>query len=323
MKAVLVIILLALLSLGAAGGLLAQEDEEPINVVATIGMIADAARIIGGDRVEVIQLMGEGVDPHLYVATASDTLLFVEAEIILYNGLNLEPGLIHVIEQIGRRGVTVAAVAEAVREELRLDDEELQADDPHVWMDVGRWMIVVEAIAEVFTEYNPDHAEEYLDRAAAYLEELEELDEQVRAAIESIPEGKRILVTAHDAFGYFGDAYGIEVFAPQAMTTEAEVGVEDIRATVELLVTREIPAIFVETTVSPDTVMAVVEAAAARDWQVIIAEPELYSDAMGPLDTFEGTYIGMITANTNAIVRNLGGEVFVPVPDDEDTDDED
>jgi manganese/zinc/iron transport system substrate-binding protein len=322
MKAVLVIILLALLALGGAGGALADE-EELINAVATIGMIADAARIIGGDRVEVIQLMGEGVDPHLYVATASDTLLFVEAEIILYNGLNLEPGLIHVIEQIGRRGVTVAAVAEAVPEELRLNDEELQADDPHVWMDVGRWMIVVEAVAQVFAEYDPDHADEYLDRAADYLEQLEELDEQVRAAIESIPEGQRVLVTAHDAFGYFGDAYGMEVFAPQAMTTEAEVGVEDIRATVELLVTREIPAIFVETTVSPDTVMAVVEAAAARGWQVTIAEPELYSDAMGPLDTFEGTYIGMITANTNAIVRNLGGDVFVPVPDDEDTDDED
>lgn len=312
----LVMILLLVLPLGA------MADDDPINLVATTGMIADAAANVGGERVDVVQLMGEGVDPHLYVATASDTLLFADADIILYNGLDLEANLTNVFEQIGRRGVTVVAVAEALPEDVLLEEEDMEVSDPHVWMDVSRWMLVVDAVAEALSEYDPANADEYAANAESYKEMLEILHEEVTAAIASIPEDQRILVTAHDAFQYFGDAYGIEVFAPQAMTTEAEAGVDDIRQTVEILVSREVPAMFVETSVSPDVVLAVIEAAAARGWDVALAERELYSDAMGTPGTFEGTYIGMITANTNTIVEALGGDVFVSVPDDENGSDE-
>jgi manganese/zinc/iron transport system substrate-binding protein len=206
-------------------------------------------------------------------------------------------------------------LGETLPEELLLEEPDLSVPDPHLWMDVSRWMLVVEAIADVFSEYDPANAEVYAANAEAYLEELEELHQQVIEAIASIPEERRILVTAHDAFQYFGDAYEIGVFAPQGITTEAEVGVEDIRATIDLLVTREIPAMFVESSVSPDTVIAVIEGARARGWEVALAEPELFSNAMGTPGTFEGTYIGMIATNTNTIVGALGGDVFVPTPE--------
>ena len=304
------LLLLALVLLGipadaqAATGCSAPE----INAVATVGMIADVVRNVGGTCVEVTALMGAGVDPHLYTATERDVETLFEADIIFFGGLNLEARLIDVFEQIeAGLGKPVVAVSENVPEESRLDDPNYDAPDPHVWMDVQLWMDAAEAIAAGLSTYSPARAAYFAENADAYLAEMQSLDDYVREQIARIPEASRVLVTAHDAFQYFSRAYDIEVYAPQGITTEAEVGVQDIRQTIGLLVERDIPAIFVETSVSPDVIEAIIAGAEAQGHNVVIGGT-LFSDAMGDEGTPEGTYLGMIRSNTDTIVAGLLGE---------------
>lgn len=284
------------------------QETSRLQLVATTGMIADVLGEVGGDRVDVHGLMGPGVDPHLYRQTRSDVIAMTRADAVFWNGLYLEAQLEEFLERLGERS-PVFAVAESVPHESRLADEAYAAQsDPHVWMDPGRWRYVVVAIRDALVELAPDHEEIFDANADDYLAELEALDVYARKVIASVPESARVLVTAHDAFGYFGDAYDFEVLGIQGFSTESEAGLARIESLVDLLVVRDIGAIFVETSVSDRNIRALIEGAEARDHQVRIGGV-LYSDAMGPIDSYEGTWLGMIDHNVSVIARALGGEV--------------
>lgn len=297
-----------LLFAGLCWALSSAAAEPRLQVVATTGMVADVVREVGGEPVEVKGLMGPGVDPHLYRQTRSDITALSRADAVFWNGLYLEAQLEQFLNRLAERR-PVYAVAENVPERLRLADEEYQnQSDPHVWMDPGRWRYVVEAVREALAELSPEHKKAFDQRADSYLAELEQLDIYAQQVLNSVPEGKRVLVTAHDAFGYFGDAYGFEVLGIQGFSTESEAGLSRIEALVDLLVERQISAIFVESSVSDRNVRALIEGAAARGHTVRIGG-ELYSDAMGPAGTYEGTWLGMMDHNVSVIARALGGEV--------------
>lgn len=292
--------------LAACGGNTAVQEGAPINAVTTVGMIADVVKNVGGDYVQVTQLMGPGVDPHLYTATESDVDILLNADMIFYNGINLEARMTDVFEQIGS-SKPVIAVGDAIPQQRILTEVVYNAPDPHIWMDVELWMMVAEKVRDELIAFDAAHAAAYRENAQAYIAALEELDQYVQDQINRVPSEQRVLVTAHDAFQYFGRAYGIEVFAPQGITTQAEAGVEDIRRTINLVVERQIPAIFVESSVPPDVVEAIVEGARAQGHEVAIGG-SLFSDAMGEAGTEEGTYAGMIRHNVDTIVTALLGE---------------
>ncbi len=288
-----------------------DRPEYPIDIVATTGMIADIVHQIAAPHGAVHGLMGAEVDPHLYRPTRADIARMQAADLIFYNGLMLEGRMGDTLVQLARAR-PVYAVTELIDESLLLEDEDYEeAFDPHVWMDVSLWMEAVEAVATVLSDFDPENASAYRRNADRYLRELDELDRYVREVVSTIPVERRVLVTAHDAFGYFGEAYGLEVVSVQGISTESEAGLEDINRLVDFTVERNITAVFAETTVPDRALQAVMEGAAARGHLIFIGG-ELYSDAMGPAGTYEGTYIGMIEHNALTIVRALGGTV----PDD-------
>lgn len=281
--------------------------EGGFRVAATVGMIADIVREVAGPHATVEGIIGEGVDPHLYKPTSTDVKSLQAADLIFYNGLMLEGKMGDVLVRLAGSGKRVSAVTEVILEQSDyVITDEAEHYDPHVWMDVKGWMEAVKVVEKVLSEYDPSHAVTYRENAAAYLDQLAKLDDYAVTSIKSVPETRRVLVTAHDAFNYLGRAYGIEVRGIQGMSTESEAGVNDIETLVDFLVTRQIPAVFVESSVSDKNVRALLEGAAARGHQVVIGG-ELYSDAMGPADTYEGTYIGMIDHNVTTITRALGG----------------
>lgn len=279
----------------------------PRRIVATTGMVADLVRAVAGERCEVTSLMGSGVDPHLYKPTRHDVKRLLEADVVFYSGLFLEGRMDEAFTHLARGGKPVFAVTEKLdRAELRPLEGAHGHWDPHVWMDVALWRQCVGAIADRLTELDPEGSAEYRRRAEDYMRRLSELDTSIHAAIQSIPEPQRVLITAHDAFGYFSRRYGIPVRSVQGVTTESEAGVGDVNELVDFVVERHVPAIFVESSVNSKTIQAVREGAQARGVEVKIGA-ELYSDAMGPTGTYEGTYPGMMDANATRIVRALGG----------------
>ncbi len=281
-------------------------EGETIRVVTTIGMITDAVERVGGSRVEVEGLMGPGIDPHLYKASEGDLRRLERADVIFYNGLHLEAKMADVLERIGERRAT-QAVTDAIPRSRLLSPAQFQGQyDPHVWFDVRLWMLAVEQVRDTLARLDPGSAELYRRNAAAYLEELEELDAYVRGQAERVPAEHRVIVTAHDAFNYFGRAYGFQVRGLQGISTAAEAGAGDVQELADFIAEREIPAIFVESSVSPRTVEAVREAVRARGFDVEIGG-SLYSDAMGDPGTPEGTYIGMVRHNIDTIVAGLRG----------------
>lgn len=287
------------------------EDEAGSGVptaAATIAMIGDVVRNVAGESLEVRTLIGPGVDPHLYKPTARDVKELQAADLIFYNGLSLEGKMTDVLVRVGRGGKPVHAVTETILAEPEyLLDDGSEHYDPHVWMDVGGWMKATGVIADALVSFDPEHEGDYRASAEAYLAELEELDDYARRCLATIPEGQRVLVTAHDAFGYLARAYNLEVRGIQGISTESEAGLRDINELVSYLVEQRIPAVFVETSVSEKYVRALVEGARAQGHEVRIGG-ELFSDAMGEAGTYEGTYIGMIDHNVTTITRALGGE---------------
>ncbi|MHA1529967.1 MAG: metal ABC transporter solute-binding protein, Zn/Mn family [Alphaproteobacteria bacterium] len=275
--------------------------------VATVGMLADVAENVAGDCVAVETMMGPGTDPHLYKASAGDVRLLFGADAILYAGHNLEGQLGQVLGRLAERRPTKAVAEAAVPAERLLAFAGAHYPDPHVWMDVSQWALTAPVIAGVLGELAPECAGAMQARAGAYAAKLAALDAWARASVATIPEQQRILVTAHDAFAYYGRAYGIEVAGIQGISTESEAGIADIRHIVDIVVARKVPAVFIESTINPRTIQAVIDAAAGRGHAVALG-PQLYSDAMGAAGTAAGTYIGMIHANTVAIVEALGGE---------------
>ncbi|WP_417329439.1 metal ABC transporter solute-binding protein, Zn/Mn family [Halomonas cupida] len=289
------------------------DDTSPLKTMVTVGMLGDVVSQVGGDCVATTTMMGPGVDPHLYQASARDVHELNEADLILFSGYSLEGQLGEVLERFARIKPTTAISEQAVDEAQLIHSQDAYGIDPHLWMDAGLWAQTVPAVAEVLATQRPQCRDGIQAREADYEAQLEALDGWIRTSIATIPERQRILVTAHDAFNYFGRAYGIEVSGIQGMSTATETGVGDIRRTVDLVVEREVPAMFVESTINPRTVQAVIDAAASRGQQVAIGG-QLYSDAMGAPDTADGTYIGMLVANTRHIVEALGGKV-APLPE--------
>lgn len=281
-------------------------SERQIRVVTTIGMITDVAQNIGGERVSVTGLMGPGVDPHLYKASEGDVGSLSEADVIFYNGLHLEAKMGEVLEQMGGRIKTVA-VTSGIDETRLLSPPEFEgAHDPHVWFDVALWTEVVETIRDTLIEVDPGSADLYRANAEAYLGELEELQAYVLEQTGGVPEQQRVLITAHDAFNYFGQAYGFEVRGLQGISTATEAGTRDVQTLAEFIAENQIPAIFVESSVPVRNIEAVQAAVQAKGFQVSIGG-ELFSDAMGDWGTEEGTYIGMVRHNVDTIVSALLG----------------
>ncbi len=292
-------------------GVSAARGGEPLRVVATTGMIADLVRNVAGERAEVTGLMGPGVDPHLYKATRSDTAALMRADLVFYNGLMLEGKMTDALIRAATAGRKVHAVTELLDESDLLEPEEFEGQyDPHVWMDPSAWSRAIGVVRDKLTEADPAGAEHYRVSAERYAATLRELDEYARRVLSSVPEEHRVLVTAHDAFNYFGRQYGFEVVGIQGISTESEAGVRDIERIVALIVSRRIPAVFVESTVSDRNVRALIDGARSRGWTVAIGG-RLFSDAMGTPGTYEGTYLGMIDHNVTTIARALGGDAPV------------
>ncbi|MFQ3224032.1 MAG: manganese/zinc/iron transport system substrate-binding protein [Lentimonas sp.] len=284
--------------------------KDSYTVVCTVGMITDVVRNVAGDYAEVEGIIGEGVDPHLYKPTRSDVVKLSGADVVFYNGLLLEGKMTNILVSVAGRGKPVRAVTELILEDsdyLMEKDDGSEHTDPHVWMDVRGWMLAVPVVADTLSNFDPEHANVYQANAAAYLEQLKGLDAYARDSIASIPEGQRVLVTAHDAFNYLGRATGLTVRGIQGVSTESEAGVRDLEDLVNYIADQKIPAVFVETSVADKNVRALVEGANARGHQVKIGGT-LFSDAMGPAGTYEGTYIGMIDHNVTTITNALGGE---------------
>ncbi|GIW72855.1 MAG: manganese-binding lipoprotein MntA [Planctomycetota bacterium] len=291
---------------GEVPGISVQGRRAPLRVVTTIGMLADAARAIGGERVQVQALMGPGVDPHLYKASQSDLELLRSADLIAYVGLHLEGKMTSIFERLRQRRPVVAVGEGLPPERLRAAPGFAGTYDPHIWFDVGLWSEACGVLAAALQALDPAGAEAYRAGLRAYQHELAELQAWVREQIATIPPRRRVLVTAHDAFGYFGRAYGIEVVGLQGISTVSEAGLADVARLVDLLVERELPAIFVESSVSDKGVRAVVAGAAARGHQVRIGGT-LYSDALGPEGSGAETYLGMVRHNVRTIVQALRG----------------
>jgi manganese/zinc/iron transport system substrate-binding protein len=271
-------------------------------------MVTDIVREVVGDRAEVIGLLREGVDPHLHKPTREDVKQLMEADLIFYSGLLLEGRMEEALKNI-KGSKPVVAVAETLDPKVLRKPERFEGHyDPHVWMNVAYWSLCVDAVTKTMQDFDAAHAAEYAARADVYKQKLAKLDDYVRTVIGSIPEKQRVLVTAHDAFGYFALAYGMEVKSVQGITTESEAGVADVNALVDFLVDRKIAAIFVESSVSDKSLKAVIEGAAQRGWEVKVGG-ELFSDAMGAAGTYEGTYVGMLDHNATTIARALGGRV--------------
>jgi manganese/zinc/iron transport system substrate-binding protein len=276
----------------------------PLQVVATTGMVADLVREIGGGRVAVAGLMGPGVDPHLFKASAGDVRALAAADAVFYSGLHLEAAMGEVLEEMSERTPTFA-VAEEIPPERRIASSQFSGSwDPHVWFDVGLWSLAADRVARALAELDPDGAEAYRANHAALRDTLGALDAWVRAEVSRLAPERRVLVTAHDAFGYFGRAYGFEVVGLQGISTASEASTADVQRLAALIVARRLPSIFVETSVSPRTIEAVRAAVRARGFAVEIGG-SLYSDAMGDPGTPEGRYPGMVRHNVRTIVDAL------------------
>ncbi len=277
-------------------------------IVTTCGMVTDIVREVAGDKAKVIGLMGEGVDPHLYKPTRDDVVKILKADVVFYSGLMLEGRMTDTFLKVSRKGTPVFAVTELLDEKFLLEPEEFQGHtDPHVWMDVAGWMEAVKVVVRSLSDLDAANAAYYQKNAERYLTELQKLDSYAKQALASIPTERRVLITAHDAFNYFGRAYGIEVKGIQGISTESEAGVADINKLVDFIVAKKIPAIFVESSVSDKNIKALIEGGKARGHNVRIGG-QLFSDAMGKPGTYEGTYIGMIDHNVTTIARALGGQ---------------
>jgi manganese/zinc/iron transport system substrate-binding protein len=306
---VLVALLLAAVALAACGsgddGDASGVADRKVKVTTTTNFITDTVRRIGGDRVEVTGLMGPGVDPHLYKASAGDVSTLRDADVIVYGGLQLEGKMADLLDQLGESQTTVAISKDIPREKLLLPPEDVAEQyDPHVWFDPTLWMHAARTAAATLKEKDPDHAEVYDENLDKYLQELEELDGYVKRRIQEIPKGQRVLVTSHDAFEYFGRRYDMDVAAIQGISTAAEATTADVQRVAKLLADRKVKAAFIESSIPRQTIDAVLAAARERGAEAKIGG-ELFTDAAGDEGTPEGTYVGMVRANADRIAEGL------------------
>ena len=281
-------------------------DDGVFRIVTTTGMLGDIAESIAGEKAEVTSLMGPGVDPHLYKATQGDLKHLKQADVIIYNGLHLEGKMGEVLEKVARfpNKVVIPAAEVVDTSNLILIDEKNEIYDPHIWFDVALWSETIKPIEEAICAFDPENKTYYQQNAVQKRTELIQLHRWVNEQIQTIPQNQRILITAHDAFAYFGKAYDIRVRGLQGISTVAEAGIRDVTSLVDLLVNEEIKAVFVESSVPKKTIEAVVVGAEEKGHDVLIGGT-LYSDAMGAKGTPEGTYDGMVRSNIHTIVDAL------------------
>ncbi len=281
--------------------------EAPLKVVATTGMIADAARQVGGDQVEVVGLMGPGVDPHAYRQTRSDIVAMTRADLILWHGLYLEAQMEDFFDDLGRKR-SVVAVAEGIdKSKLQAHDDYADKYDPHLWMSPVLWRDAVVEVQAALNKARPDAAELFAANAERHLADVDRLIVYAKNMLSAVPEEKRVLVTAHDAFGYFGQEFGYEVLGIQGISTQSEAGLNRIGELVDIIVDRGLTAVFVESSVSDRSMRALIEGAAAKGHDIQVGG-ELFSDAMGETGTYEGTYLGMLDHNITVIAAALGAD---------------
>lgn len=292
----------------AASGLFSGAATAQKTVVATIAQIGEPLSVIAGGLARVETLLGEGVDPHLYRLTRSDVAKLTRADMIVYNGLHLEAQMLDMMGRFAQRKPVVAVADTLIGGKLLPGDD--KSHDPHVWMDPKLWARALSAAVDGLAKLDPANAAQYNQNATAYFKRLDDLDTRARAAMASIPRQARALVTAHDAFGYFGRAYGMDVLAVQGISTESEAGIRTVEKLVSTLVARKISAVFIETSVSARNVNALIEGAAAQGHHVAIGGA-LFSDALGQRGTYTGTYLGMFDHNVTSIIRALGGKAPV------------
>jgi manganese/zinc/iron transport system substrate-binding protein len=301
----------AVAAVTACGGSATQTADNRIGVVATTNIVADLVQTVGGDSVRVEALMGPGIDPHLYKASAGDARRMSSADVIFYSGLHLEGKMSEVLEQMGERGIRTVAVTDCMPEEELITASGFSGiHDPHVWFDVVLWSKTASCVAEALIELDPAGAGGYRQRADSFIGELEELDRWVRRRVAELAPERRVLVTAHDAFSYFGRAYGFEVRGLLGISTASEAGTSDVQELADFIADRKIPAIFVETSVPPRFIQALQEAVRSRGFAVEIGG-SLFSDSLGDEDTPEGTYPGTVHANVETIVTALGRDVDI------------
>ena len=301
--------LILLMFSGACGQAASDErplSERPVRVVATTSIVADLVLNVGGPRVEVDALMGPGVDPHLFNASAGDVTVMAAADVVVYNGLHLEGKMGDLFEQMNERGKLTIPLAElAVPDSLLLPSELFQSNyDPHIWFDVGLWRLAAQTLANELARLDTVHAETYQSRAIDYSMQLQEAEDYVHSRISEIPASARVLVTSHDAFGYFGTAFGFEVHGLQGLTTAVEAGTADVQALAELVAERRIPSMFIESSVSPRGIEAVREAVRARGFEIGLGGP-LHGDALGAPGSPASTYVGMVRHNIEVLVEGL------------------
>lgn len=276
--------------------------KHPMKAVCTTGMVADVVRRVGGQWLTVEQMMGEGVDPHLFKATPDTIASLANADAVFYSGLHLEGRMAESFENMAERQPVVAVTSSIPVE--RLISVGSGSYDPHVWFDVELWSGTIESVRTFLGEFDPVHRTDFDTNAAAYLTELKALDTECRKQLEAIPKDSRVLVTAHDAFHYFGRAYGVEVKAIQGVSTDTEAGLREINALVDFIVARKIKAVFIEASVNDRNVRNLVEGCRSKGHEVKIGG-ELFSDSMGAPGTSEGTYAGMIHHNVQVIASAL------------------
>lgn len=280
----------------------------PLSVVTTTAMIADAVRQVGGSHVEVKALMGPGIDPHAYRQTRTDLAALYRADGVFWNGLYLEAQMEELLLDLARRKPTFAVGDDVPKDKLLAHEDYEGRFDPHIWMVPDLWASVVESVRQRLSDLRPDSAPDFAANAARHSEELARLQAYADESLSQISEASRVLISAHDAFGYFGQAFGFDVMGIQGLSTQSEAGLNRIAELVDVIVTRDIKAVFVESSVSDRNMRALIEGAAARGHELAIGG-ELFSDAMGQPGTYEATYVGMIDHNVTVIASALGADV--------------
>jgi manganese/zinc/iron transport system substrate-binding protein len=305
-----VVLVLAALAVAGCGGASSSDaaiGDRKVRITTTTNFITDTARQIGGDRVEVTGLMGAGVDPHLYKASAGDIKTLRDADVILYGGLHLEGKMADLFEQLADRQTTVAVTKDMPADRLLDPPQGLTGveHDPHVWFDVGLWKDAARTVSDTLAAKDPKHAATYTRNLERFLRQLDRLDRQVRERMASVPKARRVLVTSHDAFHYFGRRYDVDVVAIQGVSTAAEATTADVQRVAKVIADRGVRAVFIESSVPRQTIDAVLAAAHRMGTDAKVGG-QLYSDAAGDEDTEEGTYVGMIRANADMIAAGLG-----------------
>lgn len=294
----------AALCLSACGEVVSV-DNGKLHVVTTTAMVADIVENVGGDNVVVESLMGSGVDPHLYTPTASDISALENADVIFYNGFHLEGKMIEIFDAFEEDGRDIFAITRALPiDDVIVNESYPGAADPHIWFDVDLWIDATDYVGERLSEVDKANETSYVENLAEYKQELEELKLWVYEQIDTLPEDQRVLITAHDAFSYFGAAYGFEVLGIQGVSTDSDYSLQDLEQLIDLILERNIKAIFVETSVSSKSVEALQAGVEAEGAELKIGG-SLYSDAMGEYGTEKGTYIGMFRHNVSTIVNAL------------------